>query len=166
MTQKNKTIILLRHGKSAWDQVELDDIKRTLLPKGIERTKRSAHYIKEVQIKIEKVISSPANRALETANIVKDYLHLSSIEIENRLYPCDSEQIYNTIIELDDAIDHVLIVAHNTGLTYFAQEYMDANIDNIPTSGLVSCRYTINSWSEFALADRKLNFVVFPKNLS
>jgi len=165
MNQKVKTIFLLRHGKSAWDQPALGDIKRELLPKGIQRTERITQYLREINIKIDKVISSPAKRAFGTAEIIQQSLNLPDIIVETRLYPCSEEEIFNILIEQDDSIDNVLIVGHNPGLTYFAREYMDQNIDHIPTSGLLSCRYYSNSWSEFSLAERKLNFVVSPKSL-
>ena len=165
MSKKVKTIYLLRHGKSSWDYEELDDMKRVLLPKGEKRTQRIANYLKENHIKIDKIITSPAIRAKDTAKIVEQSLNLPEAIIDNNLYPGSPDDIYNAIIEQNDNIDNILIVGHNPGLTYFAHEHMHSDIDNLPTSGLISCRYFSNSWTEFSLADKKLNFVVFPKNL-
>lgn len=166
MENRRKTLYLLRHGKSAWDHIETEDIQRKLLPKGIERTQRIAHYMSDINIKIDAIISSPAQRAIQTATIIEKALHLPEIIIEGRLYPCTSNAIFDTIIELDNTIDNILIVAHNPGITYFAQEYIDANIDQLHTSGLVSCSFDCQSWTEFSLANKKLNFVVSPKKLS
>jgi len=58
-----------------------------------------------------------------------------------------------------------MIVAHNPGISYFAQEYFSNTIEQFHTSGIASCRFYTNSWSEFSLADKKLNFVVSPKKL-
>jgi phosphohistidine phosphatase len=165
MTQKTKTIFLLRHGKSGWDHPELDDIKRELLPKGIHRTEQIANYLKDINIKIDQIYTSPARRALDTAKIIKQLMHLPNLEVVQNLYPGDAEAFFNLIISLNDQINHVMIVGHNPGITYFAQQFMNAEIDNLPTSGLISCKYFTPSWSEFTMCDKKLNFVVFPKNL-
>jgi phosphohistidine phosphatase len=165
MTDKFKTIYLLRHGKSAWDQPDFQDIKRELLPKGIQRTQRIANYLKEINIKIDLVICSPAIRTISTAEIICSSLNLPKPVIHTNLYPCSSNEIYDSIISIDDSINNIMVVAHNPGISYFAQEYFSPNIEQFHTSGIASCRFYTNSWSEFALADKKLNFVVSPKKL-
>jgi len=160
-----KTIFLLRHGKADWDLAAAKDIDREVLLEGINRTTQVAQYLKENNVKIDLVISSPAIRAIQTANIIKEELNLPDIIIENKLYPCEGDGIFNTIIEQNDNINNILIVGHNPGITYFAREYMYADIDNIPTSGAVGCKYFTKSWSEFIMVDKKLKFVISPKKV-
>jgi len=160
-----KTVYLLRHAKADWDLAAAKDIDRNILPEGINRTKQIAQYLKENNVKIDMVISSPAARAIQTANIIIEELNLPEIIIENRLYPCEGDGIFNTLIEQNDNINNILIVGHNPGITYFAREYMYSDIDNIPTSGAVSCKYFTKSWSEFIMVDKKLKFVISPKKL-
>ena len=71
--------------------------------------------------------------------------------------------IYNTIISIDDNVNNILIVGHNPGLTAFAQEYMQLDTMHLGTSGIISCSYDTNSWTEFALNTAKRNFVTSPK---
>ena len=158
-----KTIYLLRHGKANWDLSAAKDIERSVLPEGIKRTKQMAQYFQDNNVKIDLVISSPAVRAIETAKIIIEKLNLPELIIEKRLYPCAGDGIFNTVIEQDDSINNILIVGHNPGITYFAREYMYADIDNIPTSGAVSCKFFTKSWSEFLMVDKKLKFVSSPK---
>lgn len=165
MSQKSKNLFLLRHGKSAWDHPEIEDRMRALLPEGVQRTEQISNYLKEINVKIDKVISSPAKRAFDTATIIKEALNLPEVEVQERLYPCNEEEIFNVLIEQDDSINNILIVGHNPGLTYFAQDYMDAEVDNLPTSALVSSSFETGSWTEFLLSKRKFNFFVTPKKL-
>lgn len=165
MTDTYKTIYLLRHGKSAWDHPEIEDIKRELLPVGIKRTKRISNYLKEINVKIDLVICSPAVRAISTAEIICKSLNLPKPIINDNLYPCGSDEIFNSIIGIDDSINSVLLVAHNPGISYFAREHMSPTIEQFHTSELASCRYYTKSWSEFFLVEKKLNFVVSPKKL-
>jgi phosphohistidine phosphatase len=160
-----KTIYLLRHGKADWGIGAAKDIDREVLLEGINRTKQIAKYLKENNVKIDLVISSPAVRAIQTANIIKEELNLPEIIIEDRLYPCEGDGIFNTIIEQNDDYNSILIVGHNPGITYFAREYMYADIDNIHTSGAVGCKYFTKSWSEFLMVDKKLKFAISPKKI-
>jgi len=160
-----KTVYLLRHAKADWNLAAVKDIDREILPEGIERTKQIAQYLKENNIKIDIVISSPAVRAIQTATIIKEVLNLPKIIIEERLYPCEGDGIFNAIIEQDDNINSIMIVGHNPGITYFAREYMYTDMDNIPTSGAVSCTYFTKSWSEFLMVDKKLKFIISPKKI-
>jgi len=162
---ENKSIYLLRHGKAEWGKPAANDIDRDLLEEGIQRTEQVANYLKDINTKIDKIISSPAKRALRTATIIKNALNLPEIVIDDRLYPCSEESIFKTIIEQKDSINSILIVGHNPGLTYFAAEYIDPDIDNMPTAGVVSCKYYTKSWSEFIMVDKKLNFVLSPKKM-
>lgn len=165
MTDTYKTIYLLRHGKSAWDHPEIEDIKRELLPVGIQRTERISKYLKEINVKIDLVICSPAVRAISTAEIICKSLNLPNPIIKYNLYPCNGDQIFNSILEIEDSVSSVLIVGHNPGISYFAQEYMSPMVDQFHTSGIASCRYYTKSWTEFSLVEKKLNFVVSPKKL-
>jgi phosphohistidine phosphatase len=165
MNTKTKTLILLRHGKSDWDMEEFDDHKRKLTEQGIVRTERVIAYLREIDMPIDRIVCSPATRAFDTGKMLQEKLHLPPMIVENQLYPGSVDQIFDLVISQPDEIKTMLIVGHNPGLTYFAQKYMNAEIDNLPTSGLVCCKYFSSSWPEFAMVERKLNFVVFPKKL-
>ena len=65
-----KTLYIVRHAKSSWDQAGLADHQRPLLEKGKKRTKRIIDYLLENNIKADLIISSHAVRALETARII------------------------------------------------------------------------------------------------
>jgi len=163
MKNNAKTLYLLRHGEAYDFSVEVDDFNRKLTPDGEQQILQMAHYLQENSIKIDVVISSQAERAVSTANIIRKQLNLPEIEFEECLYPCTSSCIYNTIISIDDNVNNILIVGHNPGLTAFAQEYMQLETMHLGTSGIISCSYDTISWAEFALNNAKRNFVTSPK---
>jgi len=43
-------------------------------------------------------------------------------------------------------LEKVMLVCHNPTITEFANSLSGANIDNIPTCGLVKLKLDINSW--------------------
>ena len=163
MTNNAKTLYLLRHGEAYDISDQVEDSLRKLTPEGEQQVVQMANYLKENQIKIDVVISSQAERAVKTANIIRQQLNLHEVEFEDCLYPCTSSCIYNTIVSVDDNLNNILIVGHNPGLTAFAQEYMQLGAIHLGTSGIISCSYDTNSWAEFALNTAKRNFVTSPK---
>ena len=163
MKNNAKTLYLLRHGEAFDFTAEVNDFNRKLTPDGEQQVLQMAHYLQENSIKIDVVISSQAERAVSTANIIRKQLNLPEIEFEECLYPCTSSCIYNKIISIDDNVNNILIVGHNPGLSAFAQEYMQLETMHLGTSGMISCSFDTISWAEFALNNAKRNFVTSPK---
>ena len=62
-----KTLILVRHAKSSWDAVGLEDFERPLNERGKEDAPLMAKRLKDKKIKPDIFLSSPAKRALKTA---------------------------------------------------------------------------------------------------
>ena len=163
MDKKRKQLYLLRHGEADDFFIQKDDFKRELTENGIQQINQVSNFIKENNIKIDIVISSPAERTKQSSKLVRELLNLHDVEFNDCLYPCTKSCIYDTITSIDDSVNSVLIIGHNPGLSSFAQEYMDFNNVSLPTAGLINCSYETNSWVEFALADRRKNFVTSPK---
>ncbi len=162
-----KTLSILRHGKSSWDQPNLDDIDRPLLLKGVERTKKVCNYMKSKGIKPDFIITSPALRAFDTARIVIEELNLSLLpEINKRFYPGKSESVLDELSELDRDIKHVLIIGHNPVLNDLIHEKAEKiKLDWLPTSGLVTIEFKMNSWEYVLTAKGICKHLVIPKKL-
>ncbi len=64
-----KTLLLVRHAKSSWNDLTLSDFDRPLNDRGKDDAPQMAKRIKDKKIKIDLFISSPAKRAKKTANI-------------------------------------------------------------------------------------------------
>ena len=64
-----KTLLLVRHAKSSWDNFQLADFERPLNDRGKKDAPVMAKKIKERKIKIDRFVSSPAKRAKKTATI-------------------------------------------------------------------------------------------------
>lgn len=158
-----KKLYLLRHGEAVDFFANNDDLSRALTDNGKAQTHQVGQYLKENNIKIDIIISSPAERAKESANIIKELLNLPEIEFIDNLYPSTSSCIHDAIISTEDLINNILIIGHNPGLSSFAQEYMQLNTASLPTSGIIACTYETNSWAEFSLSEAKRNFIISPK---
>lgn len=162
-----KTIYIIRHAKSSWDEKDLPDETRPLVEKGRKRTERVINYLVKHQLNVDLIIASHAVRAFETAKILAHGLNypIENIKINPHLYFTDCDGILSLFYEMPDIIDSVMIVGHNPAMTDFANLFLDKSLENLPTSGVVSISFDTGNWNELPLAKRTLNFTLFPKEL-
>ncbi len=165
-----KTLYLIRHAKSSWDDPELDDFERPLNKRGKKDAPNMAKRVKEKRVAPDFMIASPATRALETCKEFAKILDFDKdkIKIDKRLYHADEDQILTVIQELKDRDrdeeEVVLLFGHNPGLTEFANMLLNESIDNIPTCGIVKAHLKIDQWKDARFGCGKLDFLDFPKS--
>ncbi len=58
-----KTLILVRHAKSSWEEVNLPDFDRPLNKRGKDDAKKMAERLHKKINKLDAIVSSPAKRA-------------------------------------------------------------------------------------------------------
>jgi phosphohistidine phosphatase len=163
-----KTIYIVRHAKSSWNAIDLADEQRPLMEKGRKRTKKVIDYLLKNQVRVDYIISSQAVRAYETAKLLAHGLKypVENIKIDKQIYYATGDSILNQFYDLPDRFDSVMIVGHNPSLTDFVNQFMKSPIDNLPTSGIVSISFDTDRWEKVPVAKRKINFILFPKELS
>ncbi len=162
-----KTIYIVRHAKSSWEDLSLDDHDRPLSKTGIRKTERIVKYLRKKEIKPELFVSSSAVRAKETAFQIAEGLEypIEKVKIDKAIYHASSETIFSTLFGLPDEIDSVMVFGHNPTMTYFVNNFLDPEIDNLPTTGVVSVGFKTHKWEKIAEAKFQINFVVFPRML-
>lgn len=150
-----KTLILTRHAKSSWKDRSLPDHLRPLNKRGERDAPMMGRRLAERGVEVEFILSSPATRALATAEAMAEELGYAWDEIvaDKRLYHGDSEDILAVIEEQDDWIDCLMVVGHNPGLTSLANYLSQLDFENVPTAGVVDLRYNVTSWTETAVVE-------------
>lgn len=163
-----KTLILVRHAKSSWDNPDLDDFDRPLNKRGKKNAPFMAEKLKEYGIKPDLIISSPANRALTTAQIFAEILGypLDKIKQESVIYDNEAVSIIELISYIDDKYNKVAIFGHNPSFTFIANRLSEANIDNIPTCGIVCIEFNTDLWKDCKKTVGNLKFFIYPKKYS
>ena len=161
-----KTLLLVRHAKSSWDNLTLSDFDRPLNGRGKVEAPQMAKRIKDRKIKIDLFISSPAKRAKKTAKIFMEIFDESKkkLVLVPSLYEASVVNFYNAVETIDDTNNIVALFSHNPGITEFANSLTEYKVDNIPTCGIFAVSMRIEKWNEFKNADKKLLFFDFPKN--
>ena len=123
----NKELLLLRHGKSDWT-TDTTDFDRPLNKRGKRNARQIGEWLDEQKLAPDLIISSPANRALTTAEIVCDAMGLSahSIQTDKRIYEASLSDLRQVLSNIPDSIQRLLLVGHNPGfeslLSYLAPD--------------------------------------------
>ena len=163
-----KTVYLVRHAKSSWDNPEQSDYERPLNERGKRDAPRMGKRLKEKEIVLNLMLSSPAKRALATCKRIAEVLGYpqEKIKTDQELYHADEEKILSVIQNLKDKHNSVMIFSHNPGLTDFVNAFMpdEAVIENIPTCGIVALDIEVESWKQATWGQAKLLFFDFPKS--
>lgn len=144
-----RKLFIIRHGKSSWESI-VSDIDRPLLERGVKNSYEMAARLADRNLIPELVMSSPANRALHTAVIMAKVWEMSDqdILIRKSLYLPEIHDIAETVFEVDDKVASIAVFGHNPGFTQFANRFLDPQIDNIPTAGLVVLTLELDAWND------------------
>lgn len=162
-----KTLILVRHAKSSWDDVSLSDFERPLNDRGKNDAPKMAKRLLNKNIDIDIFISSPARRAKKTAGyFIKEYnRNTDEIIFVSALYDAGIENFMQTVKEIKDTYDSAAIFSHNPGITYFANQLIEnAQIDNMPTCSVFGVKAKVEKWKDFIKAKKEFLFFDYPKN--
>ena len=160
-----KTLHIVRHGKSSWDYENISDIDRPLSPRGIDNAYLMAKKFSERKLRPDRFLTSPANRALYTSIIFSRILKFpyNQISIEDGIYTGYTDELVGLIRRQDNSVSNLLIFGHNPAFTVFANQLMDHYLDNIPTAGIVSLNYEIESWDQVGKTAPVKDFFDYPK---
>ncbi len=159
-----KRLILVRHGKSSWEQ-EVDDKKRPLKNRGVKDGTLVANAFSKFNDRELFVWSSPATRALETARIFKEILNIpdNNFHINSSLYTFNSKDLLQEIQNFTVNVDNLMVFGHNPATTNVVNQLGDKYFDNIPTTGLTVIDFEAHTWENIKTGKTILS--LFPKNL-
>lgn len=162
----DKTLILIRHGKSDWSLDDLPDYDRPLKYRGYQDAYKMAQELKSYQELPDLIYTSPANRALYTSVIFSRVLfhNFQRIEIREDFYLASAEQMLHVIKNCDNHIQNLAVFSHNPGVTDLANYFLPWNIDNIPTSGFVRLKFNTEDWKKIDKKNMKNKDFDYPKN--
>lgn len=161
-----RTIVIIRHAKSSWANPLQSDFERPLNDRGEHDAPMMGERLQKLKIIPDLVISSAAKRAKQTAKKIAVAIGYDAekIQLIEKLYHCIPPVFEEVILDLPDEVNTVFIVAHNPGITAFANELSPSfNIDHMPTCGVVAARMDSEHWSDFSFADRNVFLFEYPK---
>lgn len=161
-----KTLALVRHAKSSWDDPSLSDFDRPLNARGKRDAPFMAHVLQKYGLVDARWISSPANRAYTTAQHMAKVLEkpTASIQTDERLYHAWTDTLLTVIREQKRDLDHLVLFAHNPGLTEMVNRIAPVRLDNLPTCGIFVVTFATEDWSAIEYGSGSFVALDYPKN--
>jgi phosphohistidine phosphatase len=162
-----KKLTLIRHGKSSWDDSSLSDWERPLKARGKKDALLIGYKLEEEKIIPDKIISSSAKRAYDSAKIIAECLKYpeSKIAITDDIYLAGMPQLVQLIQNLKDKWKHVFLFGHNPYFTELPNLYGKTKISNLPTTGVYQITFKCNKWADILLENGKNTYFLTPKML-
>jgi phosphohistidine phosphatase len=159
---------LVRHAKAARAGEPHADFARPLAKRGVEDAGRIAERLRRHGVRPARLVTSPAARALQTARIVAAALGFPSdgIAVKPRLYLAEPGTILAVVAAEDAAVDSLLLVGHNPGLSELVQRLLPGfAATDLPTAAVVGLELAgAAAWADVATCEARLAYYDFPKN--
>ncbi|HPR32954.1 MAG TPA: histidine phosphatase family protein [Prolixibacteraceae bacterium] len=160
-----KRLILVRHAKS--EQGGYDrDFSRSLTSLGEADAHRVAGDLKEWNIVPDKMISSPALRALTTAQIFAGELGYPSASIEeipDLYFEMTSNEFVRLVQHTSPEVTNLFIFGHNPFMHYMAAHMCENFSGDMPTCSTVVIDYPVDSWKKALPGSGNFFLHLYPK---
>jgi len=162
-----KTLFLVRHAKSDWNDYEFNDFERPLNQKGLRNAPMMAQRLKLLNITPEKILASPALRAINTAQIFAEFLDFPTQKISKvpDLYQADQKTFLKIINELPNEAQTVMIFGHNPTITDMIDYLADHKISKLPTTGIAMIAFDLEDWKLVSRNTGELKMLDYPKKV-
>lgn len=144
-----KTLYLLRHGHAETKEVVPDDARNLDLT-GEREVAQTAIMLFKEGLRPDKILSSHANRAHQTAQIVAEKLGypVKNIEIDRDIYYTDEETVLGIIREQNDKYTSVMIAGHNPTISRLARKLSKNENHDLPTAGILVLECETPIWED------------------
>lgn len=144
-----KTLFLVRHAKSSRDDPSLPDRQRPLEDRGRRDAPKMGKQLARRKVKPDLIISSPALRALTTAQLIASEIcyEQNDIVIDDRLYDGSVDNLLVVVRALDKKFERVMLCGHNPEFSDLAHR-LSSEIMNMPTCAVAEFRYDTKAWGD------------------
>jgi len=168
-----RRLLVLRHGKSAWDTSAPADFQRPLAERGKRDVPRVGRWLREQGLLPSRVVSSPAERAAQTTTLVCESLgvELASVHWDPRIYGGGLGELLKVLGDVPREATTVLLIGHNPGLElllgYLCSPAAGRSPDGklLPTAAVAHLRMP-EDWKALSARSAQLAGIVRPRSLT
>lgn len=158
-----KTLYILRHAKSSWSDPVLADFDRPLNDRGNAAAPFMGRLMSESGFSPEVILASPAERAKQTALLVKNAGKLAAkIKFEERIYEASPQTLRQVISGLEQTISSAMLIGHNPGMEGFIR-YLTNEAQRMPTAALAIIDLPADKWERADPGSGSLRRIIRPK---
>jgi len=159
-----RTLYLLRHAKSSWNDETLSDFDRPLKKRGKEASKLVGQLIRKEMLSDLLVVSSPAQRTRETTKIVLKNASLDpEVRFDPQIYEAELAGLLEVLGRIESDRECVMIVGHNPGMENLLRLLTGASRE-MPTAALAKIKLNTESWKSLSGSEGHLEWLKTPEH--
>ncbi len=168
-----RSLSLLRHAKSSWDDPVTRDIDRPLNERGRRAALRMGAHVLERGISFDGVLASPATRVVETLALVEEGLGRSlGAQLDRRIYMASAVTLLELVQGCED-VAHLLLVGHNPGLEDLALMLTPADgtparlalETKFPTAAFITLSFAVDRLADIREGEGRIEHFIRPRDL-
>ncbi len=145
-----KNLLLMRHAKSSWKDVSLNDHQRPLNKRGKRDALCMGKYLQEQGVILDAILCSTAARARETVKrFLKEYTYEGDVFYVDDLYQASFETYIALLCQVLEPADTVMVVGHNPEMDTFLEIACD-EFEHMSTGAVAVIQFPIERWSELS----------------
>jgi len=164
-----KRLILTRHAKSGWENLEHTDFQRTLNERGLEACRLIGHWLSSNNYIPKEAFSSTATRCIQTWETINSKINSNAkVSYTNDLYHSSPNIILNCLNSATE--DVVFLTAHNPGIGEFAEKICKSppihyRFLGYPSGATTVVDFNVSSWRQLKFSSGDLMDFVIPSEL-
>ncbi len=160
-----KTLLLLRHAKSSWKDASVKDFDRPLTQRGLKAAPAVGRLIRKRKLQPDLVLSSPAERARQTTELVLAGAGLKiEVRHDERIYEATVARLLEVVTQIEDDANVAMLVGHNPGLSELFTA-LTGESESLPTAALACIELDVEKWNKVRAGTGRLEWLVKPKKL-
>lgn len=168
-----KSLTLLRHAKSGWDDPVIRDFDRPLNPRGRRAARTVGAEMKAQGLVFDLVLASPARRVTETLDEVAAGYGAIAPHYDERLYLAPAATLLDIVRHASDGIDRLLLVGHNPGMEELALRLARRDGDRLraeveikyPTGTVAEIELPASHWAQLREGRGRIVRFIRPRDL-
>ncbi len=154
----------MRHAKSSWNDANSSDFQRPLNERGLKAAPLIGKIMFDRRIKPELIVSSSAERAKQTAMLVKEAAQIGGeIQFDQRIYEAGLPTLMQILAETKENFESVLFVGHNPGFENLLNA-LTGGAQPMQTAVLAVIDLDIDNWSKITPNCGTLRVLIRPKD--
>ena len=155
----------MRHAKSSWGEASLADFERPLNERGLKAAPLVGRFMRRQKLRPELILSSPAERARQTAALVAEAARLDApLRYDERIYEATPARLAEVVSQVEEGVGELLLVGHNPGLEGFI-EMLAGESRRMPTAALARVALDVEKWNRVREGVGRVELFVKPKEL-
>jgi phosphohistidine phosphatase len=170
-----KRLTLLRHAKSGWDDPVARDFDRPLNPKGHRAARAMGQHMRDLGLRFDHIVASPALRVVETLGEVwTGYGRTLDPQLDRRIYLASAATLLDIVQEAPEDADSLLLSGHNPGMEELVlllvpdrddDSVRDRVEEKFPTASLAELEFDADHWSDVKPGSGRLARFVRPRDI-